>query len=138
MEGRRWNADEKVSIIPYIKQTCSLTQRKEAIFRSSTSITTGTWPRTTFPSTKPHREQNYSAVYVIRLCAIIAISVPSPFPISHLPSYTRTREITLSMVFAPLSMFKFNMYAAMTRDNPWSQMMGGADPSDEEQDTVKV
>jgi len=35
-------------------------------------------------------------------------------------------------------MFKFNMYAAMTRDNPWSQMMGGADPSDEEQDTVKV
>ena len=42
------------------------------------------------------------------------------------------------MTFAPLSMFKFNMYAAMTRDNPWSQMMGGADPSDEEQDTVKV
>ena len=85
---------EKVSIMPYIKQTWSLTQRKEAIFQSSTSITTGTWPRTIFPSTKPHREQDYSAGCVIRLCTIVVISLfppPSPSPIP-LPSYTQTHK----------------------------------------------
>ena len=30
------------------------------------------------------------------------------------------------------------MYAAMGRDNPWSNMMGGSDPSDEDQDTIKT
>ena len=26
----------------------------------------------------------------------------------------------------------------MGRDNPWSNMMGGSDPSDEDQDTIKT
>ena len=35
-------------------------------------------------------------------------------------------------------MFKFNMYAAMSRDNPWYGLMNGADQSDDEQDSIKV
>ena len=35
-------------------------------------------------------------------------------------------------------MFKFNMYAAMSRDNPWYGLMNGADQTDEEQDSIKV
>ena len=137
-------------------QTCSLTWRWAAISRSSTSMITGTWPRTIFPSMKPHREQD---CFRVVLHTIVTISLPyltpPPPPPPPLPSYisnpqphthththththSHTSEITVSLMFAPLSMFKFNMYAAMTRDNPWSQMMGGADPSDEEQDTVKV
>ena len=38
----------------------------------------------------------------------------------------------------PISMFKFNMYAAMSRDNPWYGLMSGADQTDEEQDSIKV
>ena len=40
--------------------------------------------------------------------------------------------------YVPLTLFKFNMYAAMGRDNPWANMMGGVDPDDDEQDTIKV
>ena len=35
-------------------------------------------------------------------------------------------------------MFKFNMYAAMSHNNPWYGLMNNADHTDEEQDTIKV
>ena len=54
---------------------------------------------------------------------------------SLLPSL---RSISLTFTYTPLSLFKFNMYAAMGRDNPWSGMMGVTDPSDDDQDTIKV
>ena len=47
----------------------------------------------------------------------------------------------LNMVFAPLALFKFQMYVSMTKQNTWntwSQSLGGTDPTDEEQDTLKV
>lgn len=56
----------------------------------------------------------------------------------YMPLNETTPNITLTLSYIPLSMFRFNLYAAMTRENPWAQMMGGADPSDEEQDTLKV
>ena len=63
--------------------------------------------------------------------------IPGHFlPLTSHPSPHST--FTLTLAFAPLTVFKFNLYAAMTRDNPWSSMMGSSDPSDEEQDTVKV
>ncbi len=49
------------------------------------------------------------------------------------------RELSLTLTYEPLSLFRFNMYASMTRDNPWASMMGGVnDQSDEDQDTIKV
>ncbi len=49
------------------------------------------------------------------------------------------RELNLTLTYEPLSLFRFNMYASMTRDNPWASMMGGVnDQSDEDQDTIKV
>lgn len=49
------------------------------------------------------------------------------------------RNVSLTFTYSPLTLFKFNMYAAMGRDNPWAGMMGGgADPSDEDQDTIKT
>ena len=30
------------------------------------------------------------------------------------------------------------MYAAMGKENPWTSMMGGADTTDEDQDTIKT
>lgn len=48
------------------------------------------------------------------------------------------RTITLYLTYTPLSFFRFQLYASVTRDNPWGQMFGQPDPSDEEQDTVKV
>lgn len=56
----------------------------------------------------------------------------------YMPLNDTTPFISVNLVYTPLSMFKFNMYAAMSRDNPWSNMMSGPDPSDEEQDTVKT
>ena len=44
-------------------------------------------------------------------------------------------------MFAPLSLMKFQMYVSMTKQNTWntwSQSLGGSDPTDEEQDTLKV
>ena len=35
-------------------------------------------------------------------------------------------------------MFKFNMYAAMSHNNPWYGVMNSVDQSDEEQDSIKV
>ena len=48
------------------------------------------------------------------------------------------RELTFTLAYHPLTLFKFNLYASMSRDNPWTQLMGGADTSDEDQDTIKV
>ncbi len=49
------------------------------------------------------------------------------------------RELSQTLTYEPLSLFQFNMYASMTRDNPWASMMGGVnDQSDEDQDTIKV
>ncbi len=44
----------------------------------------------------------------------------------------------MSLTYAPLTLFKFNMYAAMSKDNPWSSVMATSDSTDEEQDTIKV
>eukprot|EP00731_Ephydatia_muelleri_P037151 Em0402g11a len=50
------------------------------------------------------------------------------------------KNVTLNMVFAPLALFKFQMYVSMTKQNTWntwSQSLGGTDPTDEDQDTLK-
>lgn len=52
--------------------------------------------------------------------------------------FVSSRNVTLTFSYAPLTLFKFNMYAAMSRDNPWTNIMGGSDPDDDEQDTIKV
>ena len=48
------------------------------------------------------------------------------------------RSLTFTLVYQPLTLFKFNLYASMSRENPWTQFMGGTDPTDENQDTIKV
>lgn len=48
------------------------------------------------------------------------------------------RSLTFTLIYQPLTLFKFNLYASMSKENPWTQMMGGTDPSDEDQDTIKV
>ena len=44
----------------------------------------------------------------------------------------------MTLTSAPLSLFKFNMYAAMGKENPWASYMASPDSTDEEQDTIKV
>eukprot|EP00731_Ephydatia_muelleri_P027384 Em0019g257a len=56
------------------------------------------------------------------------------------PLNETTKNVTLNMVFAPLALFKFQMYVSMTKQNTWntwSQSLGGTDPTDEDQDTLK-
>lgn len=56
------------------------------------------------------------------------------------PLNETTKNVTLNIVFAPLTLMKFQMYVSMTKQNTWntwSQSLGGTDPTDEEQDTLK-
>ena len=48
------------------------------------------------------------------------------------------RTLDLSLMFHPISLFKFQMYAAMTTKNQWSEFLGPTESSDEDQDTLKV
>ena len=44
-------------------------------------------------------------------------------------------------MFAPLTLMKFQMYVSMTKQNTWNswtQSLGGTDPTEDEQDTLKV
>ena len=63
--------------------------------------------------------------------------------LSHTHTHTRTRththrDVSVTLTFEPITMFKFNMYAAMSRDNPWYGVMNGGEQTDEEQDSIKV
>jgi hypothetical protein len=55
----------------------------------------------------------------------------------YMPLNDTTPSISITLSFMPITMFKFNMYAAMSRDNPWYGLMSGADQTDEEQDSIK-
>ena len=41
-------------------------------------------------------------------------------------------------MFHPISLFKFQMYAAMTTKSQWADLLGSTETSDEDQDTLKV
>ena len=41
-------------------------------------------------------------------------------------------------MFHPISLFKFQMYAAMTTKSQWADILGSTETSDEDQDTLKV
>lgn len=57
-----------------------------------------------------------------------------------MPSLTHymCRTLDLSLLFHPISLFKFQMYAAMTTKSQWADFLGSTETSDEEQDTLKV
>lgn len=48
------------------------------------------------------------------------------------------RTLDLSLLFHPISLFKFQMYAAMTTKSQWADVLGSTESSDEDQDTLKV
>ena len=68
--------------------------------------------------------------YIVHLIAL-ALNNTLSFLITH-------RDVSVTLTFAPITMFKFNMYAAMSRDNPWYGVMNGGEQTDEEQDSIKV
>jgi hypothetical protein len=55
----------------------------------------------------------------------------------YMPINDTTPTVAVTLSFVPITMFKFNMYAAMSRNNPWYGLMSGADQTDEEQDSIK-
>ncbi|XP_019851794.1 PREDICTED: cleft lip and palate transmembrane protein 1 homolog [Amphimedon queenslandica] len=55
----------------------------------------------------------------------------------YMPMNNTVKEATFHLSYTPLSFFRFQLYASMTRDNPWAQWLGQPDQSDEDQDTLK-
>jgi len=51
------------------------------------------------------------------------------------------RVLNLTLTFCPISLFKWQMYAAQSMRNKWTSMLGsdfGGEDSDEDQDSLKV
>lgn len=55
----------------------------------------------------------------------------------YMPLNNTMKNVSVHLTYTPLSFFRFQLYASMTRDNPWGKWMGAPNPNDEEQDTVK-
>ena len=48
------------------------------------------------------------------------------------------RELPLTVVYSPISIFYFQMYEAQKMQKQWNNMLGVSEASDEENDIIKV
>lgn len=48
------------------------------------------------------------------------------------------RELNFSLTFAPMSLFKWQIYAAQSMRNKWYNFMSEMNEDDEDQDSLKV
>ncbi len=48
------------------------------------------------------------------------------------------RELNITITYAPISIFYFQIYEAQKMQKQWNSMLGVAEASDEENDIVKV
>jgi hypothetical protein len=59
----------------------------------------------------------------------------------YMPINETVKELELTITYAPLSLFKWQLYASQKNQAKWSQMIGGEmagqDEGDDEQDTIK-
>jgi hypothetical protein len=58
----------------------------------------------------------------------------------YMPLNDSVKELNLSITYAPMSLFKWQLYASQQMRGRWSQMLGGElfeDNSDDDQDSIK-